>query len=51
MLTEQQREVRDEMARVILLSAATRMKPETAVHYANNLVAAGFGRADTGSGE
>lgn len=35
---------RDDMARVIRLSCATRMNPETAMHYANNLIAAGFGR-------
>ena len=35
---------RDDMARIIQLSCSTRMKWETAVHYANNLVAQGYGR-------
>lgn len=36
---------RDEMARIIQLSnASSRMKIETALHYANNLIQAGFGK-------
>jgi len=37
---------REGMARVIMLSCSTRMKPETAMHYANNLIAAGYGKAE-----
>lgn len=35
---------RDEMARVIMMSCASKMKPETATHYADNLIRAGFGK-------
>ena len=34
----------EEMARVILLSCATRMHEATAMHYARNLQKAGYGR-------
>jgi hypothetical protein len=35
---------RDDMARIIALSCSTKMKPETATHYADNLIAAGYGK-------
>ena len=33
-----------EMAKVIMLSCSSKMKPETATHYADNLIAAGYGK-------
>ena len=38
---------RDDIARIIQMSCSTRMKPETAVHYANNLIAAGYRKPRT----
>lgn len=38
---------RDEMARVIMMSCSSKMKPETATHYANNLIRAGYGKVHT----
>lgn len=36
---------REDIARIIMLSCATKMKPETARHYADNLIKAGYSRA------
>lgn len=35
---------REGMARVIMLSCSSKMKSETAIHYADNLIAAGYGK-------
>lgn len=36
---------REDIARILQLSCATRMKWETAMHYADNLIKAGYSRA------
>jgi len=44
-LMDHSKDDRDDMARIIMLSCPSKMKPETALHYADNLVKAGYGRA------
>jgi len=39
-----EREQHREMARIIQMSCATRMSDATAMHYADNLVKAGYGK-------
>ena len=36
---------RSDIARIIMLSCSTKMKESTALHYADNLIKAGYGRA------